>query len=680
MKRDFLLFATLLVPALALPAHASPPAATEPAKPAAGLDLGAIDRSIDPCTDFYQYACGGWMKANPVPADQARWGRFNELDERNKAILRGILEQAAAGGAKRRTDDRKIGDYYASCIDEAAIERTGIAALKPQLDRIARMRNVAELPKVLSQLHKEGVGAVFSFDSGQDYQDATQVIAQADQGGLGLPDRDYYVKSDAKSVELRRDYVAHVQRMLKLTGEAPADATADASTVLEIETALAQASMELAQRREPDKVYHRLTTAELQALTPRFAWNKYFTAVGTPKIKALNVVTTDFFKGVDAMLGSVPVEKWRAYLRWHVVHAAAPLLSKAVVDENFAFYGKRLTGAVENRPRWKRCVEYTDGDLGFVLGKAFVNQAFGAEGKERTLKMVKALEQALGQDIDGVEWMTPETRKQARVKLAQIANKIGFPDKWRDYSKLKIARGDAFGNSQRANIFEFDRRIAKIGKPVDRGEWDMTPPTVNAYYDPQKNDINFPAGILQLPFYANDVDDALNFGGIGAVIGHELTHGFDDEGGQFDGSGNLKNWWTDADLKAFQERGACIAAQYGNYLAIDDVKLNGKLTEGENIADNGGVRVALMALQNEIDKQPTAIDGFTPEQRFFLSFGQIWCQNTRPEESRRRAVTDPHSPGRYRVNGVLQNTPEFLKTFGCKADAPMASKNICRVW
>ncbi len=646
-----------------------------------GFDLDALDRTADPCADFYQFACGNWMKNNPIPPDQARWGSFNALEDRNEAILRSILERYSAPDPKRTANQQKIGDYYASCMDEAAINKKGISVLKPTFDRIDELQNAQQLPELLGYLHHNGVNAIFNFDSGQDFKDATQVIGQADQGGLGMPDRDYYTNTDPKSVQLRADYVKHVQKMFELAGEPSAKAAADAKTVMDIETDLAKGSMKLADRRDPEKVYHKMTPAELEALAPKFAWNQYFVSADVPNTKAINVASPEFFKTMNGLLATVPLDSWKTYLRWQTLHGTATLLPTAFVDENFNFYGKTLTGTAQLKPRWKRCVEYTDNDLGFALGQFYVDETFGAEGKERTLKMVHAIEAALHQDIDSVSWMTPETKKQALAKLELIANKIGYPDKWRDYSKLEIVRGEAMGNSLRANSFDFNRRMNKIGKPVDRHEWDMTPPTVNAYYNPLMNDINFPAGILQPPFYANSVDDAINFGGIGAVIGHELTHGFDDQGGQFDGHGNLHNWWTPQDYKNFQARGQCIADEYGSFIATDDVHLNGKLTEGENIADNGGVRLALMALLQMIgDKPQQKIDGFTPEQRLFLSWGRIWCQNARPQELRHRAAVDPHSPGRYRVNGVLRNMPEFQKAFSCKSDSPMVAKDACRVW
>ncbi len=657
----------------------APPAETVKTGP--GFDVRVLDRNIDPCTDFYEFACGKWVAANPIPADQASWGRFDELIERNRQILRAILEKGSQPDPKRSAVNQKIGDYYTSCMDEAAIEQKGTAPLKPELDRIAALTNVSEMPEELAHLHSIGVDAVFHFSSDQDFRDATQEIAEADQGGIALPDRDYYLKTDPKSVEIRQQYVAHVQKMFELMGEQVAQAATDAKTIMDIETELAKVSMDRVARREPTNIYHKMSTEQLQGLDPAFTWNRYLVGVQAPPVASLNVAVPDFFKGMNQLLGSVPLEQWKTYLRWQMLHSQAAVLPKAFVDENFNFFGKVLTGAKELQPRWKRCVRYTDGDLGEALGQPYVDETFGVEGKQRMLKMVMALEKALGTDIQNLPWMTAETKKQADVKLQHIANKIGYPDKWRDYTKLEIVRGDAMGNSLRANTFEFRRQLNKIGKPVDRQEWQMSPPTVNAYYNPQMNDINFPAGILQPPFFSTGVDDAVNFGAIGAVIGHELTHGFDDQGRQFDAFGNLRDWWTAVDAREFEKRTQCLVDEYSQFTAVDDVKLNGKLTLGENTADNGGLRIALMALLDTLDgKQAPPVDGFTPEQRLFLGWGQIWCESRRPELERMLATVDEHSSSKYRVNGVVSNMPEFQKAWGCKPAAPMVRQNACRVW
>jgi putative endopeptidase len=645
------------------------------------FDINAMDKSVDPCTDFYEYACGNWLRDNPIPADQAEWGRFDELHERNQMILRDLLEKASVVDPNRGSNGQKIGDYYYSCMDEAGIESKGGAALKPRMERIADVKDKAQLPALIGQLHSSGVEALFTFGSEPDAKDSMMEIAGTDQGGLGLPDRDYYLKSDAKSVELRTAYMQHVAKMFELLGESPGKAAADAKAVMNFETELAHASMDRVERRDPNKVYHKMTTAQLQALSPAFNWKEYFAAIGSPSFDSLDVSVPDFVKGMNQLLANSNLEDIKTYLRWQTVHHAAPMLPKAYVDEDFAFYGKTLTGAKEIRPRWKRCVSFTNGDLGEALGQAYVAQQFPPESKAATLKMVHELEAALRNDITQLSWMTEETKKQALDKLAHIENKIGYPDKWRDYSTLKIVRGDALGNRLRANEFEFKRQLNKIGKPVDRAEWGMTPPTVNAYYNPQENNINFPAGILQPPFYDPKVDDAVNFGAIGAVIGHELTHGFDDSGSEFDAQGNLRNWWTPKDREQFEKLEECFVEEYDGFVAVDEVHLKGKLTLGENTADNGGLRIAHMALLNALGPAPQkAIDGFTPEQRLFVGWGQIWCENQRPENARLMAGVDPHSPGKFRVNGVVSNMPEFQKAFSCKAGAPMVRNPVCRVW
>jgi endothelin-converting enzyme/putative endopeptidase len=644
--------------------------------------VSSLDRTADPCVNFHQFACGGWKKNNPIPSDQAIWSRFGELAERNREILRGILENAAKA-AKRDANEQKIGDYYASCLDEASINKKGIAVLKPEFDRIAALQDKAGLPTLMAHLHGQGIDGLFSFYSGADFRNAKEVIAQADQGGLSLPDRDYYLKDDAKSVELRKQFAEHVANTFKLLGDAAGKATTEATAVLDIETALAKGSMDRVERREPEKIYHKLTDQDWQALTPSFSFTRYLADLGTPAFTGLNVATPDFFKSLDTELKTVSLDDLKTYLRWHLVRSQVQALPKAFVDEDFDFYGKTLTGTKELQARWKRCVAATDGDLGEALGHVFVDKYYPPEARERTLKMVNQLEAALHQDISELPWMSDVTKKQALVKLDAIRNKIGYPAKWRDYSALKIERGDALGNSLRANAFETHRQLAKIGKPLDKQEWQMTPPTVNAYYDPTENNINFPAGILQPPFYDFKADDALNFGGMGAVIGHELTHGFDDQGALFDPERNLKNWWTPEDEKAFKDRTQCIVDEYDQFVAVDDVHVRGRLTLGENTADNGGLRIAHMALMKSLadaGNQAAKIDGFTPEQRFFIGWGQIWCENQTPQMARLLAQNNEHSPGQYRANGVVQNMPEFQKAWGCKAGQPMVRANACHVW
>jgi putative endopeptidase len=670
----------LAVALIAFPALAH--AAEAPAK-VPGFDPTALDRATPACTDFYQFACGGWLARSPVPPDRARWGRFDELAERNQMALRAILDKVSASDPKRDPVDQKIGDQYAACMDEAAIDAKGIAPLKAELDRIAALKSKAEIAAALARLHTGGVNAAFRYGSIPDFKDADSVIAGADQGGLGLPDRDYYLKDDPKSADMRAKYLAHVQKMLELSGETPAAAAADARAIMDLETALAKVSLERAKRRDPANMYHKMKVADLQALAPGLDWKAYLAAAGGPAIAELNVTVPDFFKGLNAQLEAAPLDTWKAYLRWHLLHEDASLLPAAFVNEDFAFYGQTLTGAKELRPRWKRCVALVDGEMGEALGRRYVEATFGAEGKERTSKMVAALESALERDIKTLPWMTETTKTQALGKLHAVANKIGYPDKWRDYSSLRIARGDALGNELRAEAFEVRRDLGKIGTRLDRTEWSMSPPTVNAYYNPLQNNINFPAGILQPPFYDNAMDDAVNFGGIGAVIGHELTHGFDDSGRKFAANGDMSDWWTEEDAKEFEKRAGCVSDQYAAFTVAGDVHLNGKLTLGENTADNGGVRIAYMALMQTLAdaaRKPALIDGFTPEQRLFLGWGQIWCQNETEESARMRATVDPHSPGRYRVNGVVSNMPEFQQAFGCKAGDAMVRENVCRVW
>ena len=676
----------LLLTSLAF-AQSAPSPNKAPASPVApripSFDKTAMDLGTDPCVDFYKYACGGWMAKNPIPGDQARWGRFDELQERNYDILHAILEKAAVANAKRDAVMQKIGDNYAACMDETRINALGAKPIEPQMQRIAAIKTRQDLISAIAYLHSQGVSGLFGFGPSPNLHDATQMIANVDQGGLGLPDRDYYLKSDPKSVETREHYVAHVQKMFELLGDKPEAAVAQAKTVLQIETELAQSSMDRAERRNPAKRDHPMSLVELNQLAPNFQFTQYFTDSGAPKFESLNVVNPEFFKQVSPKLDSIPIADWKTYLRWHLVRATAPTLSEPFVQEDFAFERKYLNGQKEIQVRWKRCVIRTDRQIGEALGQPYVDETFGVEGKQRTLKMVNAIETAAGQDFQGLAWMTDTTKKQADVKLKAIRNNIGYPDKWRDYTKLTIKRDDALGNYLRANAFEENRQVNKIGKAVDRSEWSMSPPTVNAYYRPPMNDINFPAGILQPPFYDNNIDDAVNYGGIGAVIGHELTHGFDDQGSQFDSVGNFKSWWTPEDRAEFDKRTQCIADQYESYVAVDDVHLKGRLTLGENTADNGGVRISYLALQNTMKDKggaPGPIDGFTPEQRFFLAFGQIWCQNVTPENSRVRAMTDPHSPGQYRVNGVVSNSTEFQKAFGCKAGQPMVRENACHVW
>ena len=652
----------------------------QPMASRSGIELVSMDQAADPCSDFYQYACGGWIKNHPAPPDQPSYGRFSELQDRNNGILRDILDQASKPTAP--ADQRKIGDYYASCMAETDINRKGTAPLAPDLLRVDAIKDKNDIPAVAGHMQTVGATAFFGFGSAPDFKDASQYILILAQGGLGLPDRDYYLKDDDNAKSIRAGYEKHVSKMLSLSGDTPAKADADAKAVLRIETALASKALDRVSQRNPTNIYHKMPREDVKKLLPHFNMSQFLERAEAPPGDSANVTEPEFLKAVDEVIATSSLADLKSYLRWQVVHSNAPMLSKPFVDENFAFYGKTMTGAAEQTPRWKRCVQATDSDLGEALGKAYVDRTFGAEGKTRTLELVKAIEASMGRDIDAIDWMTPETKKAAVVKLQAVANKIGYPDRWRDYSSLRIVRGDAYGNSQRANTFAYRWQMAKIGKPVDKTEWGMTPPTVNAYYNPFENNINFPAGILQPPFFIKSGDDAVNLGAAAAVVGHELTHGFDDQGRRFDADGNLRDWWTPADGKAFEERALCIDKQYSSYTAVGDVKLNGKLTLGENTADNGGVRLAWMALMELMKTKQLAAnaDGLTPQQRFFVGWAQMWCENRSDEIARLHAKTNPHSPGRYRTNGVVSNMPEFAQAFSCSATSKMVQQPVCRVW
>jgi len=649
------------------------------------LDVSAMDRTIDPCVDFYTYSCGGWVKHNPIPPDQASWSTYSKLEDENRAQLRTILAEAAKASSPRNAVTQKIGDYYSSCTDEAAIEKLGAEPLVPELDRIAGLKSKRDLAEYVATAQfppsLEGGGTLFTFRSNQDYKDSAQVIAEADQGGLGLPDRDYYLKDDPKSEELRKAYLAHVAKMLELLGDKPTEAATEAATVMRIETALAKGQMTRVERRDPPNLYHKMRVEELQKLAPSFGWNTFFAKTGVGSLETLNVVTPNYFHVMSEKIEKEGLADWKTYLRWHAAHDAATHLSAAFVKEDFDFYGKTLRGREELPPRWKRCTNDVDNDLGEALGQAYVAKYFSPEAKQAALKMVQEIEAAMQGEIQALPWMGTSTKEQALTKLHAIANKIGYPDKWRDYITLEILRGDEIGNSERASWFEFHRWLAKIGKPVDRHEWDMTPPTVNADYDPQRNDINFPAGVLQPPLFSALSDAAPNYGDTGATMGHELTHAFDDEGSQFDAQGNLRNWWTDADRKEFEQRAQCVVDQYSGYTIIDDIKINGKLTNGEDLADLGGTLLAYLAWKEDTKNQKLEpLDGLTPEQRFFVAYGQSWCTNERDENKRLRATVDPHSPEKYRANGVVSNMKEFREAFHCKPGQPMVRENACRVW
>jgi len=650
----------------------------------ASVNLDSIDKTVDPCVDFYQYTCGNWLTTTEIPPDQTSWNTFVDIRERNAGVMREILEKAAAADSGRDAITQKIGDYYGSCIDETAANAHGVDPLKPELKRIANAKAKAALIEAVARVQLIGPNPLFNFYSAPDLHSANDVIAYIDQGGLSLPDRDYYLKDDPKMAAARTSLVEYATQLFTLIGQSPKQAEDSAQSVLRIETSLAKASMDRTARRDPKARDHKMTREEAAALAPNFHLDRYFAAMGSPQFSSLNVSNPDFFKQVNNVLDTESLDALRTYVSWHLLDGAAPWLSQPFVDANFNMQ-KALTGQSEIKPRWKRCVSSTDAELGEALGQRYVEHAFGADGKQRMIKMVDALEKSLDQDIRNLPWMTEETKKQAKLKLDAVRNKIGYPDVWRDYTALKIVRGDLLGNFLRANEFEARRQIAKIGKPVDRNEWQMTPPTVNAYYSSAKNEIVFPAGILQPPFFDKQADDATNFGGIGLVIGHELTHGFDDQGRKFDPQGNLRDWWTAQDGTEFEKRASCVADEYGSFVAVDDLKLNGRLTLGENTADNGGARIALMALEQIMADGlagPAAqtINDHTPQQRFFLGYGRAWCEKRRPEFSRMLVSVDPHAPGKYRVNGVVQNMPEFQKAFNCKAGQPMVRENACRVW
>ena len=647
------------------------------------LEPAFIDRSVDPCTDFWRFSCGNWDKLNPIPPDQASWHVYNKLAQENLQFLWGVLEQAAKPSAGRTANEQKIGDFFGACMDEAAAERAGAAPLKATLDAIAGLNTLKDLPPVLARMHLGSARSnpIFGFGSNQDFANSEQVIAFAAAGGLGMPDRDYYTKTDAKSEETRAKYLEHVARMFELLGDAPAAAKTEAQTVMEMETALAKASLTQVELRDPYKQFHKMPRAKLAAMTPSFGWDAYWKASGVTDTGMVNVTEPAFYAEVEKQLKARPMADWKTYLRWHAAHNRAPYLSAAFVKEDFDFFSKHLRGVKELPPRWKRCVRLVDQNLGEALGQVFVAKTFTGDVKGQALAMVKEIEKAMDTDLHQIPWMGDATRKKALEKLHAMVNKIGYPDKWRDYSTLRIEPGDFAGNVERAIEFESRRQLAKIGKPVDRKEWFMTPPTVDAYYNPQTNDMNFPAGVLQPPLFDVKLDDAPNYGNTGGTIGHELTHGFDDEGRQFDAKGNLKDWWTKKDADEFIKRATCISDQYSQYTVVDEVKINGKLTLGEDVADLGGLILAYNAWKNATaGKKLEPIDGFTPEQRFFIGFAQWDCGEERPESKRANAINNPHSPEVYRINGVVSNMPEFAKAFSCKAGQPMVRPQACRVW
>jgi putative endopeptidase len=655
------------------------------------------DKTLDPCSDFFQYACSKWVKANPIPADQASWGTFNKLAIWNVAAIHNTLEDAAKPSSNRTVADQKAGDHYASCMDEAAINKGGVAPLKPTLDRIAGLKDKAQLPELIARLQQmirpanlnfidaQYQGILFGIYSGPGFDDARMNVGVLDQSGLNMPSREFYLKDDDKSKEIREKYRQHVARMLELSGESKEQAAKDAASVLTIETALANAQMDIVVRRDPKNINHKLSLEQVQAVTPSFNWNHYFAGLGVPAAKQYLVTSPDFFRGIEKEIAKEPVENWRAYLRYSILRQSASSLSEPFVEASFDFYGRTLAGTKEIQPRWRRCSTFADADLGDAVGQAYVARYFPPESKERMLQLVKTIEAALNREIDKADWMSAETKKRAHIKLATQVDKIAYPDHWIDYSTVEIKRDDYLSNVERASRFEIEQRLGRVGKPVDRKLWGMTPPTVNAYEDAQTNTINFPAGILQPPFFDAKLGDAANFGAIGAVIGHEIIHGYDDQGRKFDADGNLKDWWTPSDSAAYEKRDSCIADEYTQDVPEAGVKQNGKLSLGEDTADNGGIHIALAGLESALQAQGKELDspaegGVTEEQTFFLAYANVWCGELRPEAARTAVMTQGHSLNRYRINNVVGNMPEFAHAFGCKAGQPMVRANACRVW
>jgi putative endopeptidase len=652
-----------------------------PDEPSWGFSLRNLDRSCKPCENFYEFAMGSWMKANPIPAEYSSWGTFTELRDNNLTAMRTVLEAATKANAPAGSNEQKIGDFYASCMDTAAIEAAGLKPIAGELTAIGAIQDRKSLDAAIGKLQQEGVAVLFRFSSGQDIKDSSRVIAQASQGGLGMPDRDYYFREDDKSKQLRADYEQHIAKMFALSGDAPDQAAAEAKTVLAIEMALAKASRTRVELRDPEKNYNPMSLAEMNTLTPDWPWERYLQEVGAPAVEQVNIRQPEFFKQMNQELSGVSLPEWKTYLRWHVLHTSAPGLPDRFVEENFDFYDRKLSGTKEMLPRWKRCVQSTDRNLGEALGQVYVEKYFPPAAKARAKEMVNHLIAALREDIPTLQWMGAETQKQALGKLEAFTVKIGYPDKWRDYSSLTIDHGSYAANVRRSVEFETARQLAKIGKPVDRTEWGMTPPTVNAYYNSTMNEIVFPAGILQPPFYSPTADDAINYGGIGAVIGHEISHGFDDQGSKFDGKGNLHEWWTPEDRKNFTERGDCVVDQFNGYEVEAGLHQNGKLVLGESIGDLGGLAIAYAAYEKSIEgKRPKDIDGFTPEQRFFLGWAQVWGANQRAEAARLQTNTDPHPLARFRGNGPLSNMEAFAKAFGCKKGDAMVREQACKIW
>ncbi len=651
--------------------------------PSKSLSVADMDPKVEACVDFYQYAVGGWLEKNPIPSDRPRWGSFDELRQRTQDNLLKVLEGLAADkSSPAGSDERKLGDFYGACMDEAAIEAAGVKPIEPELAKISGIKSLPALRKEVGRLQAMGVNVLFAFGSEEDRKDSSKVIAAALQGGLGLPDQEYYTKTDAKSVELRAKYVAHVQKVLELSGEAPAKAAVDAKAIMAVETKLAEVSQNKVDIRDPDKTYHLMTLPAFSKESPSFGWPSYFAEQGVPSGTPVNVWQPSYFQAADKLLTSVPLETWKSYLRWRLLAAASPTLSKAFVDEDFAFNAKTLAGTPEIAPRWKRCVTATDNAMGMALGRVYVKTYFPPEAKKRADELVKNLLLALSDDLQTLPWMGEATKKAAAAKVATFLPRIGYPDKWRDYSTLTISRASYASNVQAANQFEWKRDISKIGKPTDVNDWGMTPATVNASYNSAKNAITFPAGILQPPFFYPEGDDAINYGSIGGVIGHEITHGFDDSGRKFDAKGNQVDWWTEADAKAFDERAKCIIDQFDGYFVEPDLHQDGELVQGESIADLGGLTIAYRAYQKSLEGKPAppSIDGMTPDQRFFLAWARIWASNNRPEFARLMVQTNEHPLGKYRAIGTVVNMPAFARAFSCASGTPMVKEVTCEIW
>jgi endothelin-converting enzyme/putative endopeptidase len=661
------------------------------------FDAKKVDAAVDPCTDFYQYACNRWIADNPVPPDEIFWGAFGKLELWNQTFVhQTVLEVAAKPAAERTPVEQTVGDYWSACMDEKQRNASALGTLRPQLDRIEAMRSKSEIADVVSGLHRSIPGAwnpadpstfaaLFGFGAQPDFHDTAHMLAQFDQGGMALPGREFYLNDDAKSVEIRNKYLAHIARMFELAGTPSAQAKADAAVVLQMETALAKAAMDIVKRRDPKNLDHEMSLDEVRKLAPSFDWSRYLQLVHAPAVTTYIVTSPDFFRGTGQLIESEPLEHWKAYFKWQLLHGLAGALSADFQNEDFSFVGQTLFGAKEIQPLWRRCIQSEDRNIGQALGQAYVARAFPPESKQRVQQMVNNLKVALGQEIDSMDWMSPETKKQAHVKLAAQIDKIGYPDHWRDYSGLEIRPDNHLANVQRAAAFELERQLRKIGKRLDRTEWGMTPPTVNAYEDAQTNTINFPAGILQPPFFDPTKDDTVNYAAAGAVIGHETIHGYDDQGRKFDENGNLRDWWTADDGKAYEKRGDCIADEYTEFVPEAGVKQNGRLTQGENTADNGGIHLALSALETDLKEKGQSLDtkgedGVTALQRFFLAYANIWCSNVSPELMRTLLLSNPHPLDKYRVNNVVSNMPEFAKAFGCHKGQAMVRANACRVW